>query len=66
MRPTTTGDTMRGRMKMVRNTLAPRIGLSSMRARATPSTISMVIVQNPKRIVTQSDSRTSGSASMRT
>ena len=51
---------------MVRKTLAPRIGFSSMRARATPSTISMRIVQKPKRSVTQSDSRTSGSASMRT
>ena len=66
MRPTTTGETMRGRMKIVRKTLAPRIGFSSMRARATPSTISMVIVQKPKRSVTHSDSRTSGSASMRT
>ena len=47
---------------MVRNTLAPRIGFSSSNASATPSTISMVMVQNAKRSVTHRDSRTSGSA----
>ena len=51
---------------MVRNTEAPRIGFSSIRASAMPSAISMVMVQKPNRKVTQMDSRTSGSPTILT